>query len=597
MREAVLTKTLQALALFAFSSSGTFLPKLLLWHAERKDRQARERAGLESESANPHAEIKLGELASVGLSLGNALAGGIMLATGMAHILGDAIKVSIRTSPDAATDEDAMETAIYLPIVYCLIGILVPFFLEKSGLLIWLLRSGSCFKSHYIFLHQIGLVKLDIPDEDSEAKTDHGHSHSHSQDHETNHTLDSAHINGKGDQHTQKQNRTMKNSGDFTADETTPLTGGVLGHSPDEDSDLFGHLAEYNTMRPNSNAQQQATEFFHHGYGHAPPIPLSMLDRSRSFGHYGGRDPRSLAPVALVSFPQQAADGNGGVENCRSKCVVPGFTSLRLQGRLDMFKAMGSAPGRTLAYAPLIYAPEDVASTPPYMLESDLGNNEHKPVLSPRSVSEMRKRSIEESSNGASRQHGTRFSFGALDDEQSSTGAANNTMQRLRLQTHDTEPHEHPEKHSHMFFATFLMFLVLSIHSLIVGLTIGSISISELRSQENAFIAVLIHKLFESLALGVSCAQHPITTAVKLELVAYNLAAPLGIMLGIIAENYDILQGDSEVIMLGVASGSFIYIALVEVLAEEFEDEEYRILKFAAFLTGTSLMAYLARVA
>jgi zinc transporter ZupT len=82
------------------------------------------------------------------------------------------------------------------------------------------------------------------------------------------------------------------------------------------------------------------------------------------------------------------------------------------------------------------------------------------------------------------------------------------------------------------------------------------------------------------------------TTATVLELVIYNFAAPLGILLGSFSRGG--IDRAAEANVMGLASGSFVYISLVEVLSEEFESEEYRIVKFACFAGGVAAMASLA---
>ncbi|GBG33974.1 Zinc transporter ZIP1 [Hondaea fermentalgiana] len=642
MPEAALWKCLQATALLCASTSGTLAPHLFIKVFDTKPGNGKaghndtEITDAANPAQTPGKRQRLGELVSVGLSLGNAFAGGIMLATGMAHILGDAIKESLRVSHADLLNTTSIENAIYVPIVYCLLGILVPFFLEKSGLFVWLVHSGTCCGSHYIFLHHLGLVSGKKEAHDSDEFTYRDATVGSICNH---HDVESPEPPVIPDERTPLTSVTEGDSATSVEESPSPSPtaqddAGVEEASEasegddEEDCRILGDTGDeylqYPWMqRTNPQPQPQGgpkapvaekkpTFGSHglghaHGYGSAPPIPPSIVERSRSFGHYGGRDPRLQDAMAMVYMPR-GNDSVGSQESCRSKCVVPGFSSLRLQGRLDMYKAMGSMPGQMLRFAPLIYAPEEATY--------DEGTFEDARASKSLGVRLQRQRSSAGSTTqslgdshvaecGHHHHHKTALSgetgaSGALED---TTGISQKMGNKQLVEAAEddgdaaTVYHEHPEKHSHMFFATFLMFVVLSVHSLIVGLTIGSISMSELRSQQNAFIAVLIHKVFESLALGVSAAQHPVTRTVKAELLAYNFAAPLGILIGILAESMDILSGGAEIVMLGVASGSFIYIALVEVLAEEFEDEEYRILKFSFFLAGTAIMTYLARVA
>lgn len=69
-----------------------------------------------------------GSFAAVGMALGNAFAGGVMLAAGLVHMLNEALQ-----------DYDGNPRA---PLLMCLMGILVPFALEKGGLLFFFIQHS-----------------------------------------------------------------------------------------------------------------------------------------------------------------------------------------------------------------------------------------------------------------------------------------------------------------------------------------------------------------------------------------------------------------------------------------------------------------------
>ncbi|CAK9096701.1 Zinc transporter ZIP1 (DrZIP1) (Solute carrier family 39 member 1) (Zrt- and Irt-like protein 1) (ZIP-1) [Durusdinium trenchii] len=449
--------------------------------------------------------LNSGEWVALVLSHGNAFAGGVMLATGLVHILVDALEMSLKQR-NAGTN---LHDCLFTPMVCCLAGILVPFFLEKGGLTIWLVRNGSCFSSHYVNVHT-----------GEEAPVD-------------------------------------RELGDNTtvAAERAPLI--VVRRISDQDMAAAEAVAA-----------------------------CARRSKPRSSLSSAINDYRSISEEQSTSDTLARLTSQDGF-NCNSKCVVPSLSSTRLQGRLDLFKAMGSAS--TLQFAPLVYGVEDKLNTGYVDDEEDSlwGSPVNRSPVRRLSASSLKLDCEGSGSEQPDKEHRQ------LQDEIQREKSRRLTRRRSRRAA--KEQHNHPEKHSHMSFATFLMFLVLSIHSLIVGFTIGTLSQSAQNSQQSAFLGLTIHKCFESLALGVSAAQGQLTLPVKLELLIYNLAAPAGIFLGIAAEDLAILNGSSQVVLLGLASGSFIYIALIEIIAEEFENEEYRILKFLFFGLGGGIMSFLAK--
>lgn len=449
------------------------------------------------------------------LSHGNAFAGGVMLATGIVHILVDALALAL----DAEPSFGSRENALLVPMMFCLLGILIPFALEKSGLVFWLVKHNKCFRSHKVLLHG--------------------------------------------------------NDGD---DDGIGLGLGLgigLGIGLVAAGSGGGSGAGF--AKSGSTVDEQA--------------PLRQGSSEDAKGDYSSMS-RAL--------PDGCTENNA---QCRSKCVVPSVASTRLQGRLDFHKAMGSA--RTTAFAPLVF---DAENRVDMLVDAHNNNNAHA--------------HSHDHSHGQS--HGHSHDHAHLDDSRHGDTSEHNHSDKghtgdkgapgldlgLGVDTTDTtvsagrgrgqtghreqhqHVHQHAEKHSHMNYATFLMFLVLSIHSVTVGFTLG---VSGQRpSQRNAFLALLVHKLFESSALGVSAAQNELTTVVSAELLVYNLAAPFGLMAGRSVAQHDGIGAEPEVALLGVAAGSFVYIALVEILGEEFENEEYRVLKFLFFAGGAAIMTALA---
>lgn len=140
-----------------------------------------------------------------------------------------------------------------------------------------------------------------------------------------------------------------------------------------------------------------------------------------------------------------------------------------------------------------------------------------------------------------------------------------------------------------------VLFLILSIHSFIAGMSMGL----ELTTSGVLviFFAIVVHKGFAPLALDISLVEGnvPFGRLVR-TIVAFSLMTPLGLLVGTlfaaVLENDDarILEG----IFDGLAAGTFLYIASFEMLASVFQHHVDRLKKFAFVAAGFVVMALLA---
>jgi len=148
-------------------------------------------------------------------------------------------------------------------------------------------------------------------------------------------------------------------------------------------------------------------------------------------------------------------------------------------------------------------------------------------------------------------------------------------------------------------FTAILLTLALSIHSIIEGLGLGaSANISEIQS---AFVAIAIHKLFTTFAL----AQGMISSGYweksnrkwfYLSIGVFISVALLGIAIGwgVSPEEENTLTA----VLISITSGSFIYVALLELLPEETknvkEDRLSVLPVITFFMAGYVFMSLLA---
>ena len=110
-------------------------------------------------------------------------------------------------------------------------------------------------------------------------------------------------------------------------------------------------------------------------------------------------------------------------------------------------------------------------------------------------------------------------------------------------------------------------------------------------------LAIVAHKSFAAFALGVSFEKARLARRRYVLLLAlFSITTPAGVLIG--AGLGDTLQSDValelEAIFDGLAAGTFIYVATIDVIGQEFDDGRMRWSKFAAVASGFGLMALLA---
>jgi len=137
--------------------------------------------------------------------------------------------------------------------------------------------------------------------------------------------------------------------------------------------------------------------------------------------------------------------------------------------------------------------------------------------------------------------------------------------------------------------------LTLSAHSLIEGIALGVED--TIFDTSNILIAIVSHKMFAAFAFGVSLTKNkfPTERIVKMVIV-FSLMTPMGILAGLLFQSS--LQGSANSpaaeCIKAISSGTFIYIALVEVIMEEFQSNRDKYLKFILLIIGSILMASLS---
>jgi len=140
---------------------------------------------------------------------------------------------------------------------------------------------------------------------------------------------------------------------------------------------------------------------------------------------------------------------------------------------------------------------------------------------------------------------------------------------------------------------SYILLIVLSIHSIITGIAVGTEN--KIAQAGILLIAVLAHKGSAAFALGSSMNK----TGVKKDLiyiVVFSLMTPLGMILGmgsmeILGEN---MANIFEAVFDAIAAGTFIYVAILDIVDEEFANTKKTVLTFTSLVLGITVMAIVA---
>jgi zinc transporter 1/2/3 len=141
----------------------------------------------------------------------------------------------------------------------------------------------------------------------------------------------------------------------------------------------------------------------------------------------------------------------------------------------------------------------------------------------------------------------------------------------------------------------YVLMLALSVHSVIAGIALGLED--GLIMAITILIAVLAHKATAAMALAISFMRGNLTRSRRNRLLfMFYAMTPIGLLLGTTGAHF--LDGTDESMVEGVfdalAAGTFLYIAIVNILSEEFDSGTVRMPLFVMTFLGFACMALLA---
>jgi zinc transporter 1/2/3 len=138
---------------------------------------------------------------------------------------------------------------------------------------------------------------------------------------------------------------------------------------------------------------------------------------------------------------------------------------------------------------------------------------------------------------------------------------------------------------------TYMLTILLSLHSIIEGVALG---VEEnIGDASRVLMAIAAHKAFAAFALGLSLVRGGANSATLFRIVIlFGLMSPAGVVLGALftLSLADATESVWSSSIQAFAAGSFVYVALVEILLEEFAQPKDRALKFVLLLLGVGVM-------
>jgi zinc transporter ZupT len=148
------------------------------------------------------------------------------------------------------------------------------------------------------------------------------------------------------------------------------------------------------------------------------------------------------------------------------------------------------------------------------------------------------------------------------------------------------------KKSSVSFITAMLMGVALCFHSLLEGAALGAQE--TITNSMHIFIAIVSHKGLAAYALGSSLVESRVDMGRFWKvIIPFAVASPIGIFLGYFIS--DMAQGLGAASLSALASGTFLYVAFMEVIPRELDAQDYNVfMKLAWLLLGFGAMSLLA---
>lgn len=164
--------------------------------------------------------------------------------------------------------------------------------------------------------------------------------------------------------------------------------------------------------------------------------------------------------------------------------------------------------------------------------------------------------------------------------------APNSSIEKETIEA-NLKDHDHQEAHVHApSLGPYVLVVAMGVHALFEGLALG------LRSNPASFYgfmtAIVSHKWAECMAVGINFLTNGIPKLNSfLALLFFSFLTPIGIIIGMAFTGTD---EKTKAILYAISCGTFLYIAIAEIIAEEFEGEKGAVYRYLAYFGGATLM-------
>ncbi|KAF4047431.1 ZIP Zinc transporter [Phytophthora infestans] len=186
--------------------------------------------------------------------------------------------------------------------------------------------------------------------------------------------------------------------------------------------------------------------------------------------------------------------------------------------------------------------------------------------------------------------HSHGYLHGQLETEDYGTQGASSEL--ILHAEHGTE-----EPHSHIHgivkgnpILALVLFIALSFHSVMEGMGMGAST----SPAWDILVAILAHKSLAAFALALEFIHHKVSRKQLLVSVAvFSLMTPTGILFGrlLVDTNHATPAGG---VCAAFAGGTFLFVAIMEIIPQELQDPRYQIEKCSALLAGYGAMGVLS---
>ncbi len=137
----------------------------------------------------------------------------------------------------------------------------------------------------------------------------------------------------------------------------------------------------------------------------------------------------------------------------------------------------------------------------------------------------------------------------------------------------------------------FILLFALGFHAIFEGIALGILD--DFNSVLSLLLVIIAHKWAEGLTFGISFLKSELSKCqINLFLIIFSTMGPFGVLFGMFLSS--MTNKFIQAIFLAASSGTFLYIACSEVITEQFEKKESRVVKFICILLGGILTAVLA---